>query len=962
MGQQFSRLPSGFQPGVDSWYGVICSQFHFIPDFREPDIQDYFLKQCVYSGSFIGLLLLLSWYYGQSSLKNRLDPVGAANEERNAAIKERDDAQRAWVEMGTKHERAMGTNLELRAELSTAFKDLPWLKHRNTELAEENSVQHNEIERLEGFKQDYDELLQHVSVYGMSAKRPEYYQQRSEQTQRQLEISNNLLEKSEKCVKALEEKLGTQREKGNKEKEWLRSQLKKNARSTAYWARYRPNALDTKPAWGVRCACTEPEIAYGLKDQNPRIVELEATVAARDLTIKRLRERRPVWNSGNNDAASTSNADHTSLPSTEVSKSDSITGSQTLTTTLVHTCEYEEQCKTLGKQVADDAETIRQLRKECQDLGEPASNKATADTVEFDATAELKGQLAAKDTEIKDLRAEKVVMSDEVGAKNETINGLRKEKVTGSEELAKNNQAIKDLREEKVTMGEELAAKDKEINDLREEKTTADKNATTAISDLRQEISDSRISLVEARKVSAECEHELGEQKTKISELEAAHRGLEDAVKRKDREINDLQKKNQEIAEQPAPGYAENLQRLTTANSDLDDLRREHCECKGHSESQKARISELEAAGRELRATIKVKDDRITELEGQINNAPSHDLIERHIQSQNDAISNKDRDYQALYDLYNKMLGQEALAEAKHNEDMQSLNTMQQSVTAKQLELQRLWDEYNNLRSHHTNCEGRTTDLTNQLRQGANTYTDLQTKYNTQATELDVVNQNARGLRSEVANLQQTNANLEQMNSSSESNFEKYRIEGENRARPSWQANFDREMSTQALKLEASEGQVFKLENQLQQAKNQASPLREMQIKAREDAVQLKEDALKLDKDAMVLDQDGSKADHEIKTLENKLAAANKDAGDARVRNRGIQSQLNKERKERADEKARHEKVLEKEREDSERRSDFLKLRLERENPLKGTVSNLQDEVARLSKELGEQQSRGNDG
>ena len=40
MGNQFSGLPSGFQPGVDSWYGVVCTEFHFIPDFRHPDVQD----------------------------------------------------------------------------------------------------------------------------------------------------------------------------------------------------------------------------------------------------------------------------------------------------------------------------------------------------------------------------------------------------------------------------------------------------------------------------------------------------------------------------------------------------------------------------------------------------------------------------------------------------------------------------------------------------------------------------------------------------------------------------------------------------------------------------------------------------------------------------------------------------------------------------------------------------------
>ena len=740
----------------------------------------------------------------------------------------------------------METNLELRAEFSKASKDLPWMEQRISELAEKNILQNNEIERLEIFKQKYDDLLQQVSAYGMSAKRPEYYQQRFESVQRHLEVSNNLLEKSRIWVKALEEKLGTQCEKANKEKDWLRARLKKNARSTAYWARYRTNdaALETKPAWGIRCACTEPEIAYSLRDQSPRIVELEAIVEARDLTITHLRESRAVG-VRKNGTASTLNAVKTSLTSTEDSNSNSIAGSPPATTTLLHACEHEEQCKNLGKQVADDAKTMKHLCKELQDLKDAASKNTTADAAEISAKAKLEGELAAKDTVINDLR-------ENLAAKNETIDDLQKKEVTAGEKLATRNQEIKNLRKETVTTGEELAAKTKEIDELREEKTAADENASTEISNLGRELSESRKDLVDAREGHAECERKVAEQKDRIGELETAQRGLEDAIQVKDSEIDDLETANQEIAHQPAPESMENIQRLMTANTNLDALSREHAQCKGQSETQTARISELETAVRQLGVTINVKDDRIAKLEEQINNAPSSDLIERQEQSHGEAISKKDREYKALYDLYEKMLGQQQLAEAKRNEDMQSLTTMQQSADAKQLELQRLWTENNNFRVLHTNCEGQITDLTNQLRQGANTYTDLQIIYNTQATELDEANQNASGLRSQVTRLEQAIASLEQIDSS-ESNFD-----------PSiWQANFDREMSAQALKLEASEGQVFKLQNQLQQVKNQA-----------------KEDALMVNTDAMDHNQQGSKVDQEIKILEGKLAAANKDAGD----------------------------------------------------------------------------------
>ena len=840
-----------------------------------------------------------------------MDPVEAAIEERDAAIKERDDAQCAWAEMGTKHERVLEKLVKLQDEYSKAFKDLPWLNKRISEIAEENSVQHNEIERLKLVEQQHDELLHKVSKYGMTAKRPEFYQQRSENVQRELEVSNNVLHRSQICVKALEERFRAQHEKADREINYLRAQIKKNSRSTAYWARMRTasHALKPSPAWGVRCACTEPEIAYSLKDQTPRILELEASVAARDATIMRLRASH--GNALNKYTASASNVAKISIPSKEDSISVTTTGSQPATRTLVHACEHEQQCKNLEKQVADDAKFIRELREECQELRDAASNESTRDAAEIDGEARFETQLAAKDA------------------------------------------TIQELREDNTAGNAELAAKEAQLVKLREEKRSADEKAATEISNLDGELLDIRNDLVDARAIAVEREQEIAQQKTRINELETAQGALEDAIKEKNLEIDDLEKANQEIAEQPAPDSAETLQRLRTANTNLDDLRRQYAECEEQSETQTVRISELEVAGRELEATTKLKDDRIARLEEQINAAPTVAFVERQNQSHNEAISEKDREYQALYDLYQQTLGRQQLAEAERDEYMQAFNSMQQDNNAKQLELQGLWTQYTNLGNVHTNCDGRITDLANQLRQGGIKHTDLQVEYNTQATELDEINHNARELRSQVASLQRAITNLEQKNSS-ESDFEAYRLEGENRARPVWQANFDREMSAQALKLETTQGLVFKLESQLQQAKNQANPLREMQLKAREDAVKLREDALKLDADDMDHDQQGGKADPEIKILEGKLAAANKEAGDARVRNRGIQSQLNKERKERKEEKERHERELKKEQEDSMKRSDILKLRLEKENPLKGTVSKLQNEVARLSKELKE--------
>ena len=834
---------------------------------------DQQLSKAAYTGAFLALLFLLSWYYGSSGFETRWDPVEAANEERNAAIEQRDDAQRTWQNRETMYEKALTTNLELRSKLEKASKDLPWLEQRLSELVEETNIQHNAIERLEAFKKKYDMLLQQVNDYGMSAERPEYYQKRSEDVQRKLETSNNLLQNSQSYAKGLEEKLRTQLEKPNRELMWLRARLKRNARSTAYWARYRQHADDPefKPAWGVRCACTEPDIGYSLKDQGPRIIQLEDT---------------------------------------------------------------------LGKVLN------------------------TPDVAETGVQAKAEEELTANDTVIKELR----------------------------EEVTARDQTIKDLRDEKVTASVELAASRQEINQLREEKEAADEIATTKISDLDHTLSESRKDLADAREERADFQRELGQQKAKVEELR-------NDIGVKNVEISDLESANLEMAEQPNPESAENIRLLMIANTNVNELRRENAECKEQSETQTTKIGEWEAAGRELGARVEAKDNRIAELEEQINeqsetqttkigeweaagrelgarveakdnriaeleeqinNAPSRDFVESQTRSYNDAIYKKDRDYKELYDHYYIVLGEKKGVEDKYSGDVQTFNTMQQGYADREQELQRRWTEHS---SSHVNCGRQITNLTSQVRQGANahadlqntltglqnTHTDLQTKHNAQAGELDVANQNVRELRGQVAELRGSNTTLGQMSSSSEINFEKYRIEGENRARPIWQANVAQEASAQRLRLEESERRIFKLENQLQQAKNQKNPLQEMQLKEREVAVKAKEDALKKSTDPMDHDQQGSNSGGlEIEDLERRLAAAKQETVNAKNRNRVVSGQLNTEKKERSEEKARHEKLLKKEQESAKTKCDVLRISLEKENPLKRVVSKLQDDMIKL--------------
>ena len=443
--------------------------------------------------------------------------------------------------------------------------------------------------------------------------------------------------------------------------------------------------------------------------------------------------------------------------------------------------------------------------------------------------------------------------------------------------------------------------------------------------------------LEELRRQYAECKGQSETQSARINSLEATQRGLEDTVGRKDDEI-------------------------TTAKSNLDGLRYQHAECKGQSEAQSTKIRELEAG-------MTLKDNRIAVLEGQISTAPTTNDFELQRQSHADAILQKDQVYQALRDLHNQTLNQQQRAQAKYNENLETLNVLQQKYNTKSQQLQSLWTSAQEFHSAHSDCDNRMNELAGQLRQSGWANTDLQVKNNTQSTELDTANQTVDELRRKLTTLQQANATLQQRASFPESDVERYRLEGEDRVRLNFQAPFDREMSAQAFKLKSSEGTAFKLQNQLHQANNLASPLREMQLKSREDAVRAREDALKQqqqqqqdpDDDAMDHDHLGGggsssseDAQRELKSLQTKLSDAKKEVGDGRLRITNFQRQLTREKKERKEDKERHERELKREKDDAEQRGKVLKLRLEAENPLKGTVSKLQREVAVLKNALKE--------
>ena len=815
MGHHLSKVPSAFQYGVEhenfrNVSGITSSAF----DSQADKYLKYTLKHFACTVTFFGFLLLLSWYYGRSDLERGWDPVEAANEERDAAIEQRDDAQRTWQKTESKYEKTLATNLELRSRLAKETKDIPWLKQRLSELVKETNIQHEAIEDLEAIKRKYDKLSKQVNDYGLSAERPEHHQKRAEEFRRSLEASNNSLQTSQSYAKCLEERLQKQLETSNTEIKWLRTRLRRNARSTAYWARYRQHADDPgfKPAWGIRCACTEPDVGYSLRDQSPRIFELEDTVAC-----------------------------------------------------------------LLGKI-----------------LNTP--------DLETGVRAKAEEELAAKDTVIEELR-------EEVTARNQTIKGLLDEKVTASDELAASRQ---------------------KINELRGEKEAADRNSTTTISDLNHTLSEGRKDWADARQERADIQRELGQQKAKEQELRNAIAG-------KDVEISELERANQEMAEQPSLEAAENIRLLTIANTNLNELRRENVEYKEQSETQTAKISEWEATGRDFDARVEAKDDRIAKLEEKANEqsethttklgeweaagrdlnarveAKDHKIVdlESQIRSYNDAIYKKDKDYKELYDHYYIVLGEKNDVLDKYNGDVQTFNTMQKGYADREHELKRQWTEHTR---SHVNCGGQVAALTKHVRE----------------------------LQGQLAELP-----------SSEINFEQYRIEGENRARQICQANAAQEASAQRLRLKESEQKIFKLENELQQAKNQKNPLQEMQLKEREMAVKAKEDALKKSMDPMENDQQVSNSGGlELEDLERRLAAANQEIIYVKNRNRVVSGQLNTEKKERSEEKARHEKLLKQEQQNAKTKCDVLRITLEKEHPLKRVVSKLQDEVIRLRGEV----------
>ena len=480
---------------------------------------------------------------------------------------------------------------------------------------------------------------------------------------------------------------------------------------------------------------------------------------------------------------------------------------------------------------------------------------------------------------------------EELTAKDAVIKQLQKE-------VTARNQTIKGLLDEKVIASDELAASRQQINEVRGEKEAADRNSTTTISDLNHTLSEGRKDLADARQERADIQQELGQYKAMVEEL-----------------LNDIASKDLEISQlkQPNLEAAENIRLLDT---NLNELRRKNAEYKEQSETQTAKIDEWEAAGQEFGAKLEAKDDRIAQLEKQTNEqSETHTTklgeFESQIRSYNEAIYIKDKDYKELYDHYYMVLGEKNDVLDKYNGDVKTFNTMQKGYADREHELKRQWSEYSR---SHVNCGGQIAALTEHL----------------------------RGLQGQLAELP-----------SSEINVEQYRIEGENRARQICQANAAQEASVQRSRLEESERKIFKLENQLQQVKNQTNPLQEMQPKEREVAVKAKEDALQKSTDPMENDQQVSSSDSlEMEDLERRLAAANQEINNAKNRNRAISGQLSTEKKERSEEKARHEKLLKQEQETAKTKCDVLRINLEKDHPLKRVVSKLQDEMIRLRGEV----------
>ena len=524
MGHHLSKVPSGFQDGVE--HESSCTVSHMMSnafDSQADRYSKYVLKHLVYTITFFGFFFLLSWCYGGSDLERGWDPIEAANEERDAAIEQRDDAQRTWQKTESKYEKTLATNLALRSKIEQDSKDIPLLKQRLSELVEETNTQKGVIESLEAIKRKYDRLSKQVNDYGLSNERPEH-QKRYEEAKRNLDITSNSLQNSQSYAKGLKEKLQTQLEKSNAEIKWLRARLRRNARSTGY-------ADDPGFKPGVRCACTEPDIG-SLRDQGPKIIELEEELIAKDrnatTTVSELGQHKAMVEGLRNDIARKNvKIGELEGANLEMTKEADVAAAENIRLLTVANTDLNELR-------AKNAEYKEQTETQTAKIGEwEAAGR------EFDARVE------AKDHRI-------VVLERQINEQSEThttkVGEVESQNRSYNDAIYIKDKDYKELYEHcNLVLGEKNDAVDKY------------KTLTKHVRVLQSQLADSRTKLQQAKNQTSPL------QEMQLKEREAAVKAKEDALKKS----TDPMENDQQVSKSGGLEMEDVERRLAAANQEI---------------------------------------------------------------------------------------------------------------------------------------------------------------------------------------------------------------------------------------------------------------------------------------------------------------------------------------------------------------------------------------------------------
>lgn len=227
--------------------------------------------------------------------------------------------------------------------------------------------------------------------------------------------------------------------------------------------------------------------------------------------------------------------------------------------------ELESKNKRLEASLTEKDKAIDDLEAQTKDLTPEPVAAVSSSPIYIEPAADAK--LAERDGHIPDLKRQNETLTSEVERLRTDLESLRDE----------HNKCSGHLQTQ-------LAKKDREMSTLRAEKETSDEDSAETIVGLRAEL------------------------EKKGRELEEANGAL--------------------ITDRAAS--TENAQRLKTLNDELETSREAHAQCAETSASQNSNISELTTANAQLKGTLRIKDDEIARLRDQVTNLrDDHEELQR---------------------------------------------------------------------------------------------------------------------------------------------------------------------------------------------------------------------------------------------------------------------------------------------------------------------------------------------